>query len=146
MTRYRPSSSVVCFLRPARACEDRPHGDIVIASVTFEPIDVHGHEYMISDRLQTRGSESSPAKLCCQTQVKHGCVISEVLESHAAEDAQFLMPEPEGLVVITAKGARFNQLLDLGDSPLLWANVERKIVAGEEVDESGTIGTIGIEA
>lgn len=55
------------------------------------------------------------------------------------------MLEPERVVVITAKSTRINALFDPGSSPLLWADMEGKIIAGEEIDESGTIGTIGIE-
>lgn len=56
------------------------------------------------------------------------------------------MVEPESVVVITAKSTRINALFDPGSSPWQRANVGGKIIVGEAIDESGTIGTVGIEA
>lgn len=114
--------------------------------MTFEPIDVQGREYMIRDSAQTRDAKTSSAKLLAQTQIEHGCVIGKIFQADIANDAQGVMAKPECFILLIAKNARTDDFHCLSNSPRLGVNVEREVVAGEEFDEAGTIGTVGIEA
>ncbi|GEB24073.1 hypothetical protein BAU01nite_28060 [Brevibacterium aurantiacum] len=114
--------------------------------MTFESFDVLGLEHVVSDSTQARDAESSTAKLGGQTQVKHGCVIVEIFYPDVADDTQIVIENPEGVVVIIAEGASADHFHDFVGRPGRRPNMEREVIAGEEFDESGTIGTIGIEA
>ncbi|SDR71221.1 hypothetical protein SAMN04489751_0173 [Brevibacterium sandarakinum] len=62
-------------------------------------------------------------------------------------DVETIETEPECFVLVTPHiRPRRSQYLDLGGGTLRGVHIQRALVAGEEVDEPGTTGAIGIEA
>lgn len=70
-----------------------------------------------------------------ESQVEHGGVIGEILQADESDPSQLLVNQPEGLVLVVGKGARFDaspSLVHAGCAP----HVEGEGIAGEEADQA----------